>query len=84
MIPIRRIRAICPRRVRPDERVVSAVGDGQLGAGDAVEMSPAGGMLGGVSDTLRGGHAMLNTNFVDGAPVWVDLGAPDVARAAEF
>ena len=25
---------------------------------------------------------MLNTNFVDGAPVWVDLGAPDVARAA--
>jgi len=27
---------------------------------------------------------MLNTNFVDGAPVWVDLGAPDVARAAEF
>ncbi len=27
---------------------------------------------------------MLSTNFVDGAPVWVDLGAPDVARAAEF
>ena len=27
---------------------------------------------------------MLNTNFVDGAPVWVDLGAPDVARAAGF
>ena len=27
---------------------------------------------------------MLNTNFVDGAPVWLDLGAPDVARAAEF
>src|SRR5690349_19603087 len=33
---------------------------------------------------MRGGHAMLSTNFVDGAPVWVDLGAPDVARAAEF
>ena len=27
---------------------------------------------------------MLSTNFVDGAPVWVDLGVPDVARAAEF
>ena len=27
---------------------------------------------------------MLNTTFVDGAPVWVDLGAPDVARAARF
>jgi hypothetical protein len=27
---------------------------------------------------------MLSTNFVDGAPVWVDLGAPDVAKAAEF
>ena len=27
---------------------------------------------------------MLSTNFVDGAPVWLDLGAPDVARAAEF
>ena len=27
---------------------------------------------------------MLSGNFVDGAPVWVDLGAPDVARAAEF
>jgi uncharacterized protein len=27
---------------------------------------------------------MLSTNFADGAPVWVDLGAPDVARAAEF
>src|SRR5215471_16526249 len=33
---------------------------------------------------MRGGHAMLSTNFVDGAPVWVDLGTPDVARAAEF
>src|ERR671923_208628 len=29
-------------------------------------------------------HAMLSTNFVDGAPVWVDLGTPDVARAAGF
>ena len=27
---------------------------------------------------------MLSTNFVDGAPVWVDLGTPDVAKAAEF
>ena len=27
---------------------------------------------------------MLSTNFADGAPVWVDLGAPDVARAAGF
>jgi predicted enzyme related to lactoylglutathione lyase len=27
---------------------------------------------------------MLSTNFVDGAPAWVDLGAPDVSRAAEF
>jgi uncharacterized protein len=27
---------------------------------------------------------MLSTNYVDGAPVWVDLGASDVARAAEF
>ncbi len=27
---------------------------------------------------------MLSTSFVDGAPVWVDLGAPDVAEAAEF
>jgi len=27
---------------------------------------------------------MLSTNFVDGAPAWVDLGAPDVARAAAF
>jgi hypothetical protein len=27
---------------------------------------------------------MLGTNFADGAPVWVDLGAPDVARAAGF
>lgn len=27
---------------------------------------------------------MLNTNFVDGAPAWVDLGAPDVARAVGF
>ena len=27
---------------------------------------------------------MLSTNFTDGAPVWVDLGAPDVARAAGF
>ena len=27
---------------------------------------------------------MLSTNFVDGAPVWVDLGVPDMARAAEF
>ena len=27
---------------------------------------------------------MLSTNFVDGAPVWVDLGVPDVARAAGF
>ena len=27
---------------------------------------------------------MLSSNFVDGAPVWLDLGVPDVARAAEF
>jgi hypothetical protein len=27
---------------------------------------------------------MLSTNFADGAPVWVDLGVPDVARAAGF
>lgn len=27
---------------------------------------------------------MLTTNYVDGAPIWVDLGATDVARAAEF
>ena len=27
---------------------------------------------------------MLSTDVVDGAPVWVDLGVPDVARAAEF
>src|SRR5256886_3481557 len=27
---------------------------------------------------------MLSTNFVDGAPVWVDLGAADVSRAAGF
>jgi uncharacterized protein len=27
---------------------------------------------------------MLSTNFVDGAPVWVDLGATDVAKAADF
>lgn len=27
---------------------------------------------------------MLSINFVDGAPVWVDLGAPDVVKAAEF
>jgi predicted enzyme related to lactoylglutathione lyase len=27
---------------------------------------------------------MLSTNFVDGAPAWVDLGAPDTARSAEF
>jgi uncharacterized protein len=27
---------------------------------------------------------MLSINFVDGAPVWVDLGAPDVAGAAGF
>ena len=27
---------------------------------------------------------MLSTNFVDGGPVWLDLGAPEVARAAEF
>ena len=27
---------------------------------------------------------MLSTNFADGAPVWVDLGTPDVARAAGF
>jgi len=27
---------------------------------------------------------MLSTNFVDGAPVWVDLDAPDVARTAGF
>src|SRR5260370_20032888 len=47
-------------------------------------MSQAGGMLAGVGSTIRGGHAMLSTNFADGAPVWVDLGAPDVARAAGF
>src|SRR5260370_35954242 len=41
-------------------------------------------MLARVRTAMRGGHAMLSTNFVDGAPVWVDLGAPDVARAAEF
>src|SRR5260370_21192532 len=41
-------------------------------------------MLASVGSAMRGGHAMLSTNFVDGAPVWVDLGAPDVARAAEF
>jgi predicted enzyme related to lactoylglutathione lyase len=27
---------------------------------------------------------MLSTNFVDGAPVWVDLGVPEVAGAAVF
>jgi len=27
---------------------------------------------------------MLNTEFVDGAPAWVDLGAPDVAKSAGF
>src|SRR5258708_16668359 len=41
-------------------------------------------MLARVRTAMRGGHAMLSTNFVDGAPVWADLGAPDVARAAEF
>src|SRR5260221_4185164 len=41
-------------------------------------------MLARVRTAMRGGHAMLSTNFVDGAPVWVDLRAPDVARAAEF
>src|SRR5260370_11769683 len=41
-------------------------------------------MLARVRTAMRGGHAMLSTNFVDGAPVWVDLGAPEVARAAEF
>src|SRR5258707_14193587 len=41
-------------------------------------------MLASVGSAMRGGHAMLSTNFVDGAPVWLDLGAPDVARAAEF
>src|ERR1700730_7088499 len=47
-------------------------------------MSQAGGMLAGVGSAIQGGHAMLSTNFADGAPVWVDLGAPDVARAAGF
>src|SRR5260221_9596479 len=41
-------------------------------------------MLARVRTAMRGGHAMLSTNFVDGAPGWVDLGAPDVARAAKF
>src|SRR5260221_9999868 len=41
-------------------------------------------MLARVESAMRGGHAMLSTNFVNGAPVWVDLGAPEVARAAEF
>src|SRR5438094_10607225 len=47
-------------------------------------MSQAGGMLAGIGSAMRGGHAVLSTNFADGAPVWVDLGAPDVARAAGF
>src|SRR5215472_18791086 len=41
-------------------------------------------MLARVGSTMRRGNAMLTTNYVDGAPVWVDLGASDVARAAEF
>src|SRR5258708_24006620 len=41
-------------------------------------------MLARVGREMRGGRAMLSTNFGDGAPVWVDLGAPEVARAAEF
>src|SRR6185369_15658046 len=46
-------------------------------------MSQAGAMLAHVrSDARR--HAMLSTNFADGAPAWVDLGAADVARAAGF
>src|SRR5260221_12753049 len=41
-------------------------------------------MLARVESAMRGGHAMLSTNFVNGAPVWVDLGAPEVARAGGF
>src|SRR5258708_12091162 len=41
-------------------------------------------MVGRVGRERGGGRGMLSTNFVGGAPVWVDLGAPDVARAAEF
>jgi len=41
-------------------------------------------MLAGARSAMRGGHAMLNTNLADGAPAWVDLGTPDVARAAGF
>src|SRR5258708_2945842 len=41
-------------------------------------------MLARVRTAMRGGHAMLSTNFVDGAPGRGDLGAPDRARAGEF